>query len=117
MGMKDALREVQQKLTETATQLMDELLENLLKGSFNDPLVRLMADSLGLGKHPPSNTNLDPYQVLGLDKSASDEEVKRRYRDLIRKLHPDTAGVKGTEFLVQVVNVAYEQISRERGWR
>jgi hypothetical protein len=31
----------------------------------------------------------DPYQVLGLDQSASDEEVKKRYRELLFKLHPD----------------------------
>jgi DnaJ-domain-containing protein 1 len=116
MNMQDALREAQLKLAEAAAQLMDALIENLLKGSFDDPVTRLMADSLRL-KRPPNNVALDPYRVLGLDKSAPDDEVKRRYRELVRKLHPDTAEVKGTEFLVQVVNAAYEQISLERGWR
>jgi DnaJ-class molecular chaperone len=59
----------------------------------------------------------DPYIVLGLDKSASDEEVKRRYRELLRKLHPDTAGTPGTEFLFQMVLTAFEMIKRERGWQ
>ena len=31
----------------------------------------------------------DPYQVLGIAESASDEEVKRAYRELARKYHPD----------------------------
>jgi DnaJ-class molecular chaperone len=115
--MQDVFREAQQKLAEAAARMMYGLFGDLLKGSFDDPVIRVMADSLGLGQHPPGNITLDPYRVLGLDKSAPDEDVKRRYRELVWKLHPDTAGVKGTEFLVQVVNTAYEQISRERGWR
>ena len=54
---------------------------------------------------------------MGLDKSASEEEVKKRYRELLRKLHPDTAGVEGTAFLLQMVLAAYEMIRQERGWQ
>ncbi|MDY6916854.1 MAG: J domain-containing protein [Chloroflexota bacterium] len=62
-------------------------------------------------------SGVDPYRILGLDRSASDDEVKHRYRELLLKLHPDTAGVEGTETLLQLVMVAYSQIERERGWR
>ena len=31
----------------------------------------------------------DPYSVLGIDRNATDEEVKQAYRDLARKYHPD----------------------------
>ncbi|WP_324664298.1 DnaJ domain-containing protein [Dehalococcoides mccartyi] len=59
----------------------------------------------------------DPYQALGLDRSAPDDEIKKRYRELLRKLHPDTAGVEGTAFLLQMVLVAYAMIKEERGWQ
>ena len=75
----------------------------------------LGVDVSQLGGMVGQQPGLDPYQILGLDKSASDEEVKKRYRDLIKKLHPDSAGIEGTSFLLQLVLAAYEMIKRERG--
>ena len=60
---------------------------------------------------------VDPYQILGLDKSASDEEIKQRYHQLLKKLHPDTAGIEGTSFLLNVVMAAYKSIEQERRWQ
>ena len=64
-----------------------------------------------------SHSLSDPYHVLGLSQSATDEEVRKRYRELVRHLHPDTAGVKGTTCLFQIVLAAYEAIRRHRGWQ
>ena len=72
-------------------------------------------DFTGLLGTVRSQSAFDPYRILGLDKSASDEEVKRRYRELVHKLHPDTSGVDGTSCLLQIVMAAYEAIKRERG--
>ena len=33
--------------------------------------------------------NKDPYEAMGLAPTASDDEIKKRYRELMRKYHPD----------------------------
>ena len=46
---------------------------------------------------PPGAAAADLYGVLGLDASATQDEVKRRYRELAKRLHPDRAGRGGAE--------------------
>lgn len=53
----------------------------------------------------------DPYKVLGVSPSASDEEVKKAYRDLIKKYHPDLhPGDAEAAKKMNDVNAAYDQI-------
>lgn len=53
----------------------------------------------------------DPYKVLGLNRDASDEDVKRAYRRLAKKYHPDlNPGDQEAARKMQEVNAAYEQI-------
>lgn len=60
----------------------------------------------------------DPYQVLGIPSTATDEEVKKAYRNLARKYHPDNYHDNPLEDLAQErmkeINEAYETIRNQR---
>lgn len=62
------------------------------------------------------------YKILEIDKSASDQTVKRAYRDLAKKHHPDKvqhlgkAYVKAAQEKFQKIQKAYERIKSERGF-
>ena len=60
----------------------------------------------------------DPYKVLGLTRDASDEDVKRAYRALAKKYHPDlNPGDQEAARKMQEVNSAYEQIKNPEKFR
>lgn len=60
------------------------------------------------------------YKILEVDKNATDEEVKKAYRRMANKFHPDKVSHLGEDFQkaanekFQKVNEAYEKIKRER---
>ena len=60
----------------------------------------------------------DPYKVLGLTRDASDEEIKKAYRALSRKYHPDAnlnnPNKDKAEEMFKLVQQAYEQIIYEK---
>jgi DnaJ-class molecular chaperone len=54
----------------------------------------------------------DPYKVLGVARGASDEDIKRAYRKLAKKLHPDlNPGDKKVEAQFKETTAAYDLLS------
>ena len=60
----------------------------------------------------------DPYKILGVPPTATDEEVKKAYRELARKYHPDKYANTDLADLasekMKEINAAYEQITAQR---
>jgi DnaJ like chaperone protein len=67
----------------------------------------------------------DPYQVLGVAQTISDQELKTTYRTLVRENHPDRLVAEGMpeEFIeiankkLAAINVAYDTVAAQRGLR
>ena len=61
----------------------------------------------------------DPYQILGVSKDATDEEIKSAYHELARKYHPDNYGEDNplkdlAKDKMQEINDAYDKIQKMR---
>lgn len=66
------------------------------------------------------DTNAD-YHVLGIEPTATEEEIKKAYRQMAVRYHPDKVAHMGEEYQkgakekFQKVQDAYENIKKERG--
>ena len=53
----------------------------------------------------------DFYETLGVQKNASQDEIKRAYRNLARKHHPDVNKAPGSAEKFKEINEAYQVLS------
>ena len=62
--------------------------------------------------------NMNPYEVLGVDENADDATIKKAYRELVKKYHPDRYKDNPLEGLakekLQQINEAYDTIMKMR---
>ena len=108
-------------------------------GSFDQTelnMLRLIAQYLGIAQSdytsicerhnssfntPHSTFGKDPYKVLGISKDATDDEVKKAYRRMAMKYHPDRVAGMSEEMQrnaaeqMKEINEAYEQINKLKG--
>ncbi len=76
------------------------------------------------GSSEPPRGPKDPYAVLGCSPSSSDEEVKRCYREMLGRYHPDKFigqkldpdFIRLAERKFQEIQEAYETLRRRRGF-
>ena len=77
--------------------------------------------SAGERRGRPTPAEEDPYTVLGVRQDDDGETVKRAYRELLGKYHPDRVQHLGEEFREmaaaksRAINLAWERIRKERG--
>lgn len=58
-------------------------------------------------RYSSGTSNINPLDVLGFDSSPGQEELKKRYKQLAQKFHPDK---DGNNFLMQLIDNAYKQL-------
>ncbi|MCL1859748.1 MAG: J domain-containing protein [Oscillospiraceae bacterium] len=62
----------------------------------------------------------DPYEILEINRSATDEEIKKAYRELAKKYHPDNFKDNPLSDLasekMKSINEAYDQIQKEKAY-
>ena len=59
-------------------------------------------------------TKRDYYEILGVDRSASKEDLKRAYRRMARKFHPDVNKDSGSDERFKEINEAYQVLNDDQ---
>jgi DnaJ like chaperone protein len=110
----------------TLSHAEEEILKSIAHelGLSDADLSSIMERFGSLHRHSIKESSIDDaYKLLGLSADATNDEVKKAYRALVREYHPDLIKSQGAseEYLreatekVQEINAAYEMIKKSRG--
>ena len=88
--------------------LLDELKANDPRGyNFLNLIINQSAHSFGKGGSQNSMSEEEAYSILGLEKGASKEDIKKSYYNLMKKFHPDK---DGTNYLSNLITQAKNKL-------
>ncbi len=79
--------------------------------------------SSGAPRRPPPPDGEDPYEILGVPRSSTGDEIRAAWKSLMRESHPDSLASRGVppEFIARAtdkvarINAAWDRVKRERG--
>lgn len=66
----------------------------------------------GYAALPAPSSGRDPYEVLGVKRSDSTEEIQKAYKEKVKSCHPDKTGIPTPQ--IAEVNAAWDSIKKER---
>ena len=89
-------------------RLLEELKVNDPRGyNFLNLIINQSAHSFGEGNTQNSMSEEEAYSILGLEKGASKEDIKKTYYNLMKKFHPDK---DGTNYLSNLITQAKNKL-------
>jgi len=95
----------------------DSMYENL-KSRFWERAEQATQEAFGGSRRSSqSNPSSDWSAVLGVDRTASDSDVKKSFRDLAKKYHPDVNKEEGSEAKMKEIIAAYEAWQQQKDRR
>ena len=106
------------QLHDEETRLIDQLAVLLKISAFDHQRIK-MAFEAQYGTISKQATTDKYYAVLGVPNTATHDEIKKAYRDLTKKYHPDKVQHLGEEFKqqaekkMQEINAAYDELSKQ----
>lgn len=102
------------KFSDSVKRDLDVLFDDIMGSSLAD-MSELLKQIPGMNVDVNSDKGFNPYKIMELEPTATNDEVKERYRELVKILHPDKSGSNSTNTLFQMVQVSYTMICQERG--
>ena len=80
-------------------RLKQEVIESLIQGNYDS-----------IKEEPEAKSDFNYYEILGVSKNATQEEIKNNFRKISKSSHPDVNPSSQSETFMKNVNIAYETL-------